>query len=26
MDALQATLGLRVERVGRTITISERAR
>jgi transmembrane sensor len=26
MDALQATLGLRVERVGRTITISERVR
>jgi transmembrane sensor len=26
MDALQATLGLRVERVGRTITISERMR
>ena len=26
IDALQATLGLRVERVGRTITISERVR
>ena len=26
MDALQATFGLRVERVGRTITISERVR
>ena len=26
MDALQATLGLRVQRVGRTITISERVR